>query len=198
MIARRFLLVAFAVVLAACASTTIRDAWYDASYRGPALHKLLVLGVSGNPSERRTFEDIMVARLAAAGGEAIPAYRYLPDSVKVPEPALDDAVRASGADGLLMSRIQSVDRRTSVFTSFEPVTVLGWYGLYSRWYPVSEVRQYDIATVETSLFAADGKRLVWSGTTETYEPTSVAKETPGLAAVIVKALRERGLLAASK
>ena len=55
----------------------------------------------------------------------------------------------------------------------------GWYGLYTSWSPVTEVHQYDIATIETTLFAADGKRVLWSGMTETYEPTSVARDAPG-------------------
>ncbi len=107
-------------------------------------------------------------------------------------------MRASGADGLLMSRIRGIDRRTSVSTSMAPMPAFGWYGVYSRWYPVTEVHQYDIATVETSLFAAEGKRVVWSGMTETYEPTSVAKDAPGFADVIIKALQQRGLVPAGK
>jgi hypothetical protein len=198
--ARPLLIAAFALALAACASTTLRDSWYDTSYSGKPFGKLLVLGVSNNVSERRIFEDVMVQRLAATGVEAIPAYRYLVEDGKVAEPALDAAVRASGADGLLMSRVRGIDRRTSVTTSMAtmPGPGFGWYGLYSAWYPVTEVRQYDIATVETSLFAADGKRVVWSGMTETYEPTSVAKDAPGFAAVIVKALQQRGLVPSPK
>jgi len=189
---------AAAMLLTACASTTLRDSWYDTSYTGGPFRRILVLGVSDNASERRIFEDVMAQRLAASGVEAIPAYRYLTDDGKAPEPALDAAVRASGADGLLMSRVRGIDRRTSVTTSMAPMPVFGWYGVYSAWYPYTDVRQFDIATVETSLFAAAGKGVVWSGMTETYEPTSVAKDAPGLAAVIVKALQQRGLVPAPK
>lgn len=198
MMSRRTFVAVASLVLAACVSTSLRDSWYDTAYRGGPFRKLLVLGVSGNISERRTFEDLMAARLAATGIEAIPAYRYLPEGGKVPEAQLDAAMRASGADGLLMTRIRAIDRRTSVSTSLAPVPAFGWYGLYSHWYPVTEVRQYDIATVETSLFAADGKRVVWSGMTETYQPTSVAKDAPGFAEIIVKALQQRGLVPAGK
>ena len=198
--ARPLLIAAFALALAACASTTLRDSWYDMSYAGGPFRKILVLGVSSNVTERRIFEDVMAQRLAASGVEAIPAYRYLVDDGMAAEPALDAAVRASRADGLLMSRVRGIDRRTSVTTAMAPMHAhgFGWYGLYSAWYPVTDVRQYDIATVETSLFAADGKRVVWSGMTETYEPTSVAKDAPGFAAVIVKALQERGFLPVPK
>jgi hypothetical protein len=198
MISRRTFIVIASLALAACASTTIRDSWYDPAYRGGPFRKLLVLGVSNNPSERRTFEDVMAARLAATGVEAVPAYRLLPEGGKVSEAQLDAAVRESRADGLVMTRVRAIDRRTQVYQSMAPGPGIGWYGMYSAWYPVTEVHQYDIATVETSVFAADGKRVVWSGVTETYEPTSVAKEAPGFADVIVKALQQRGLVPAGK
>ena len=201
---RRLFVAVAALALAGCASTTIRDAWTDPSYGGPGFRKVLVLGVSSDMTNRRIFEDVMAQRIAATGVEAIPSYRYLPDGGKVPESTLDGAVKASGADGLLMSRIRAIDRRTSVSTSMVPAGPAygpwgpGWYGMYSGWYPVTEVRQYDIAVVETSVFDTAGKRLVWTGVTETYEPRSVEKDAPGFADVIVKALSERGLLPAKR
>lgn len=198
MIFRRTFIAVASIALAACAATTVRDSWYDPTYRGGPFRKVMVLGVSGNISERRTFEDIMVGRLASTGVDAIPAYRFLPDGGKASESALDAAVRASGADALLMSRVRGIDRRTSVSTSMVPAAPLGWYGLYTRWYPVTDVYQYDIASVETSLFAADGGRVVWSGMTETYDPTSVARNAPGFADVIIKSLHQRGLLPAGR
>jgi hypothetical protein len=64
------------------------------------------------------------------------------------------------------------------------------------WYPVTEVRQYDIATVEASLYDVGTRRLVWAATTETFNPTSVAKETPGYADLVIKQLVARGVIAA--
>ena len=42
------------------------------------------------------------------------------------------------------------------------------------------------------------RRVVWSGMTETYEPTSVARDGPAFARVIVGALQQRGLLPAGR
>jgi hypothetical protein len=196
---RRLFLVAAALALAGCASTTIRDSWSDPAYRGPGFRKVLVLGVARDMTTRRVFEDIMAQRVAATGVEAMPAYLWLPDGGKVPEATLDAAVKQSGADALLMSRVRQVDRRTDVYTTMAPGPAFGpwgpgWYGWYSGWYPVTEVRQYDVAVVETTVFDAASKRVVWTGMTETYAPRSVQQDAPGFADVIVKALVERSLL----
>jgi len=202
MLTRRLFTLAAALVLVACASsTTLRDSWHDADYRGGAFRKVVVLGVARDGAERRTFEDIAVSRLQAAGVDAVPSYRFLPEGDRVAEGRLDEAVRASGADALWMSRVRSIDRRMDVYQTIVPGSAMwgpGWYGMYTGWYPMTEVRQYDIASVETSVFDARTRSLVWAGVSETYEPRSVEKDAPGFADVIIRALRERGLLPAAK
>lgn len=202
MIARKLFLGAAALALAACASTSIRDSWVDPQHRGPAYRKVVVLGVSSELTDRRVFEDVMAERIAATGATAVQAYRYLPDAGKAPEPELDRAVQASGAEALLMSRIINVDHRTSVSTMMVPAGPaygrMGWYGWYAGWYPVTQVQQYDVAVVETTLFDAPSKRVVWTGVTETYAPRSVKQDAPGFADVIVRDLSARGLLSAGK
>jgi hypothetical protein len=42
------------------------------------------------------------------------------------------------------------------------------------------------------------KRIVWSGTSETFNPTSVQKDAPGYADLIVRALQEGGFVSAAK
>jgi hypothetical protein len=200
MIARKLFFATAALALTACVSTSIRDSWLDPQHRGPAYRKVLVLGVSSELTDRRVFEDVMVERIAATGATAAQSYRYLPEGGKVPEAELDGAVRVSGAEALLMSRVRNVDRRTSVSTAMLPAMPIGagWYRLYSGWYPVTEVRQYDVAVVETTLFDAASKDVVWTGVTETFAPRSVNQDAPGFADVIVKELSARGLLSATK
>src|SRR5512140_814392 len=84
---RRLLLLVAALVTAACASTSIRSAWYDQSYHGGAFRKILVVAVHANLATRNSFEDIFVAKLKEAGVDARPGYQALPDGVPVGAPA---------------------------------------------------------------------------------------------------------------
>jgi hypothetical protein len=181
------LLAAVALMLAACAPTTIRDSWHDPEYRGTAFRTVLVLGVFPNIAERRQFEDVMAATIDATGARGIPAYRFIPGQERASEADLDRAVRESGAEALLMSRLVSVDTRTQVSTHQQPTPpgpwvsptpgAWGWGGWYSGWWgagwqTVTTVTQYDIAAVETTLFSAKSGRVVWTGVTETFQPHS--------------------------
>ena len=51
----RLLLLAAALALAGCASTSIRSAWFDASYSGGAFRRILVVGVHGSLAD--TYHD---------------------------------------------------------------------------------------------------------------------------------------------
>jgi hypothetical protein len=186
--------------LAGCASTTLKDSWTDPTYTRGAFKKWIVVGVGKSSVGKRTFEDVMVAKLKARGVDAVPGYRFLADR-RATEQELDGAVVASGADGLMMVHLRRVETRTQVTQTMVPGPAypgFGWYGVYGGWYSVPEVRQYDIATVETTVYEVYGKKLVWSGVTETFDPRSVAQEAPQFCDVVLDALAQRGIAPPAK
>jgi hypothetical protein len=200
---RKLFLFAFvATLVAGCASTTLTNAWFDPSYSGGPMRKILVVGVGGTLDNRRTFEDIFAQKLSTTGTQGLPGYQFLPDSARTNEPAWNAGVTASGADGVLVVRILGVDTRTQVYTTMAPGPGF-YYGPYpGMWgpavYPVPEVSQYQIAHVETTLFDSKTHHVVWGGTTQTFNPTTVRQETPGFADLIIGQLQARGVVLASK
>ena len=150
-----------ALVVAACASTSLQSAWYDTSYQGGAFKRILVVGVGSNVANRRVFEDIFSQRVSATGTQAIPGYQFLADEARANEPGWNAGVAQSGTDGLLLVRLLGVDTRTHVYTTMMPGPMYGPY--YGPWWgpsmvAVPQVTQYDIAHVETSLFDVKTKR----------------------------------------
>ncbi len=194
-------------LLASCASTTLQSTWVDPTFTGGPFKKVFVMGLAArNVTTRRVFEDIMVSKLQAAGVQAVPAWQFIPDDTQVPEPVLEAAVAKSGADSVMMTRLLGVETQTSVSTVMVPGPVIGpgfgpgwggpgWWGPYNAWYAVPQVTQYQIATAETTLFDVSTKRIVWTATSRTFNPTSVQQEAPGLADAVIGALQARGLIA---
>lgn len=194
-LARLVVLGVLAASVAGCASTTMQSTWRDPGYTGGAFRKVFVLGqFARDVTARRVLEDVVVARMQAGGADAVPAWRYLPEDRQAAESTLTAAITASGADALLMVRLVGIDTQTNVSPMWVPGAGYGWYGVYSGWYAVPAVTQYQIAVVETTLFDTRTKRLVWSGTSETFNPTSVQKDAPGYAELIVSTLQKGGLL----
>jgi hypothetical protein len=189
-----------AAVLSGCASTTLTDSWFDPAYtRGP-FQKWIVVGVGGSTVASRTLEDAMTSKLRARGVEAVQGYRFLPEG-RASEQQLDGAVSASGAEALMLVHLRRVENKTQVTTAMVPGPVypgFGWYGAYGGWYAVPQVSQYQVATVETTVYQVNQKKLVWSGVTQTFDPGTVAAEAPGFSEVILSALATRGLVPVAK
>jgi hypothetical protein len=62
------------------------------------------------------------------------------------------------------------------------------------YYEPPTVYQYDVVTAETSLYSPPQSTLVWSGTTETFSPKDVKKETAEFAEIIIGALRKSRII----
>jgi len=201
---RLFVLVV-AVILGStgCGSTTrIVNQWSHPDYASPRFSRILVIGVSKQPSLRRTFEDEFAAKLKAAGVDAVPSYRYIPEDGPVDETRLQAAVKQANADAAIVTRVVRVERKTQVSPGFyqpAPAPGFGFYPGYSvawlGYYEPPMVYQYDVYISETSLYDMARNLLVWSGTAETRAPGDINKEITRYVDVVIKALRSKNLLA---
>jgi hypothetical protein len=193
-------LIALALLLGGCASTSLTGQWRDPGYSGPPVQRVLVVGVSQQPGPRRIFEDEFAAALKAAGVDAVPSYTRIPDDGQASEDALRTAVADSGADAVLVARLVKTEQQTIVTPGY--YRPAGLYGFYSTawvgYYEPPTVSQYEVVTAETSLYGVDARRLIWSGTTETFAPEDIRAETRGYAGIIIDALVEQGLVRGAK
>ena len=198
-----FLLLALVTLVAGCQTTSIQSAWYDTNFRGGPMRKIVVVGSVNSVADGRVFEDIFAEKLRAAGVEGIAGYTVIADETRGTEAQFATAVASTGAQGLLLVRLLRVDTRTQVSTTMVPGGMgWGWGGGWGGWgspfgpsmVPVQQVSQYDLATVESKLYDVQTKQLVWAATTTTFNPTSVAREAPGFAGVIIGQLAQRGII----
>jgi len=204
-----FPLLLVTLLLGACQTTTIQSAWFDPNFKGSPMQKIDVVAVGTNLANRRVFEDIFAQRLRDAGVDGVAGWTVIPDEARAAEAPFTAAVTSTGAQGLLVVRLLGVDTRTQVTTTMVPTSSVMWGG--SRWgggwgggsfgpsmVPVSEIQQYDLAMVETTLYDVATGRVVWAATTQTFNPSSVQREAPGFADVIIGQLSARGLIAGAK
>lgn len=192
------------MLAAACASTTLTNAWKDPEYKGTGFRKLLVVGVSDSPTKRRIFEEEFSRALRAAGVEALASYTVIAeDGKKIDEAAMKSMVRKQGLDGVVMTRLVRIDKQTVYTPGYAwGVPALGYrnslYGYYNgAWSPYAmpaEVREYESAVLETTLWNAADDKLVWTATTSTFAPASVKSATTDFAKVLIEELRARKLL----
>jgi hypothetical protein len=165
------------------------------------MHRIGVVAVGVDGANRRMVEDVFAQRLRNLGVNGVAGWSFIPEEARgAPEP-FNEAVRASGAEGLLVVRLLGVDTRTNVNTMMV-TTVSTWggptWGSTRVWatttVPVTQVSMYSLVVVETSLYEVATERPVWSGITQTLNPTDFQRDVGGLADVITAQLRARRLL----
>ena len=192
------------LTLTACQTTSLQSAWFDPNFTGGPMHRIAIVAVGVNFANRRVTEDIFAQRLRGLGVDGAAGWTVIPDDARETQEPFTAAVMKSGAQGLLMVRLLGVDTRTQVTTTMVATTGPVWGG--PAWgggwgttmVPVTQVSQSNLAIVETSLYDVATGRAVWSGNTQTLNPSSVQREVPGLADVIISELRARGLIAGAR
>jgi hypothetical protein len=194
-----------AAILGGCSgsSTQLVNMWRDPTAPATPIHRMLVVAVRNNPVSRRIWEDGFVAALAKHGVEATPSYNLFPNAVPDTD-AVVVAVREHDFDGVLVThRLPTTTQQSYVpgYTHLEPVWVRGrWYGTYHTYYQevhepgYVETDQVVRNQVDVWNTAGDG-RLIWSGTTESLNPSSGAEVNAAITKLIVPELLAQGVIA---
>jgi hypothetical protein len=143
--------------------------------------------------------DEFAARLKAAGIDGIPSYAVLNADGPVDRTVLEAAVKETGADGVLVVRMVKREQQTQVSRTYSAAPpAAGFYGGYagawSGYYEPATVYQYNLVTLESSLYSPAQGKLVWSATTESFAPTDLKKESASFAELIIGALRKQKIV----
>jgi hypothetical protein len=192
------------VVATGCSAARVVNEWRDPEYVAPHVNRILIVAVSRQASIRRAFEDRFVAELRAAGVDAVPSYRYIPEDGPVVEARLQEAVTQANADAALITRLVRVERKTEVSPGYyepAPALTFGFYRTYTAawlgYYEPPRIYQRDVYISETSLYDLRRNRLVWSGTVKTDATGDIDKAIKHYVKTVVKALEREKVLTAA-
>jgi hypothetical protein len=180
--------------------------WKNPDYPDRKPHRILVIGMSENPEIRADFEDDLSSAITKEGIEAVPGNSTLfrPHSAELDPDYLKGQIRDFKIDAVLVSRLVKVDKKT-VYTPGHSYAVpygyyrsfYGYYGtLYRQVYSPDYLREDTTVRVETNFYEAgppDGV-LIWTGTSDSFNPKSAQKVIDGLVKLIVKELKKQNIL----
>lgn len=191
--------------LANAKSTKLVASWKNPQYSGPTFHRILVIGMSAKPGVRADFEDVLSKLVARDGVEAIPGNTILlrPEGTKLDLGYLKTQVKEFKIDAVIVSRLVKVDKNVTYIPgqAYVPYPYYGsFYGYYGAVYPVvyspDYLREDTTVRVETNVYAVRGTdgELVWTGVSDTFNPSSADKAIDGLSKLVVKELQKAAIL----
>ncbi len=98
---RRLAAAAALVLLAGCAATALTSV-RDPAFQGRTFQRIVVVAPFTDLDKRATAENSFVAALQARGAQAVPAMTVLPPTRTYSDEEMGAALRAAGADGVLL------------------------------------------------------------------------------------------------
>jgi hypothetical protein len=104
----------FAVTAACGSQTKIEKLYQDPDVRGVQYQRLLVIGIAGDPDQRRRIEDLLAASLAAENVAATAGYTRLGSSPALLQDDIEQAAAATDSDGILIAHLVSVSTKAEV------------------------------------------------------------------------------------
>jgi hypothetical protein len=187
-------------------STKLLTSWKNPNYTGQRFHKILVVGMSNNPATRSDFEDALSHKVARNGVEAVPGNSILlrPDTSQIDLDYLKAQIREHQIDAVLVSRLVKVDKDVTYIPGQNYVIPYGYYhsfygyygAVYQQVYSPDYLREDTTVRIETNLYAAtppDGE-LIWTGSSDTFNPKSAHKVIDALVKLVVKELEKEAIL----
>jgi hypothetical protein len=201
-------IVLLAVASGFAKSSKLVMSWKNPNYVARKFHRALALGLSDKTGIRADFEDALAEQLAAAGVEAIPGNNILlrPEGAQFDLNYLTTQIRENQIDTVVVSRLIKVENTVTYIPGGPYVAPFPYYntfyGYYGAVYPVvyapDYLREEKKVRIETNLYVISSQEgeLVWTGVTDTFNPSNVHKAINGLVKLVVKQMQSDGALQA--
>lgn len=208
---RRVLVVV--IVLAAAtllfgASSKLVMSWKNPNYSPTKkFHRVLAIGFSNKMEVRADFEDALVAELSSKGLEAVAGNTILlrPPGTKLDLTYLREQIQANQIEAVVVSRLIKVDNTVTYYPGTAYTVPFpyynSFYGYYGALYPVvyspGYLQKEKKVRVETNLYYVNGApdgQLVWTGMTDTFNPSNVHKAIGGLVNLLVTKMEQEQAL----
>jgi hypothetical protein len=203
------------LALSACktTATNFSQSYQNPGYEDTVFKKLIVIGVTPDEELRQRFESRLASAIGDEGGTAQPSITVLPHEEQITEDQLHAAINAGGFDGVLITRVLSVDKSREYTppkkynnprTRYYPASP-GWgygyggfYGFYGTTYAeVHEPGYFETSTtlkLETNLYSVATNELVWTGQSETVDPSSLEDAGKSMTKAVAKKLKGERLI----
>jgi hypothetical protein len=171
-VSRFCLLFFFVLLISSCAGTTeteLSQTQVDDSYKGQPVSNILVIAITGNEHNRRSYENKFVARLKSVGVAAVAseAAIAMPPDLKLQKETILNAVSQYGNDAVIITQLTGRDKK-DVYTRGGG----GHRGFFRYRANTGYSSTTTTVRLETNLYDAKTGELIWSGQSNTLSKES--------------------------
>lgn len=196
------------VLFTSCSSSKLINSFSTETANTYDIKKVLVVGITSQKKARSKFEKKLAAAFRDENIEAVASIKYFDPLFTISEKSEEDLQKlenhllAEGYNAVILSKIVNIQNKVSISQSYKNLS-----GNYSDFkedyyrnqglYATSESPNSKIYDTETALYSLTkdkSRELLWRGTIDLVNPSSLESSVSNYVRLVVTALRSEGLL----
>jgi hypothetical protein len=169
----------------------------DYVFKGRYVKSVMVIGVSDDMKKRKIFEDTFVREFKSqAGIQAYSSASLIAPDLKIDKAVIKSKAEEMGIETVLVTRLIGIKQETETI----PIPITGSGGQTGIYIPSDRFDAPDMeikktrVTLESSLYEVKTEKLIWSATSEIFDPESTEDAVKSLSKDVMKNLRDNKLL----
>lgn len=183
-------------------STKLEKSWIDPSFNAnmQPITKVLVIAPLRDENSQRIAEDKIVKKLKGTTG--VQSYTYLsPADTAIT--LVESKLKKDGIEGIILMRLTTVEKSLTYnqgsysggyYGGYYGYRGYGYRGYYGGGYAPGYYSEDKTFLVETNFYRVSDRKLLWSGTTSTLNPTSLENTLDEIIYTIQYELQKKGLI----
>ena len=185
-------LFSFMFLLVSCAGTDLTQTQVDEAYKGRPVSDILVIAVTGNEHNRRSFEKKFVAHLKSAGTVAVASEEAIPmpGDLKIKTETILNAVNQYKNDAVIITQLVSKEKEDIYTRGRQGHRIFFSYSL-----DPGHSSTTTTVRLETNLYDAKTGNLIWSAKSKTLSRDSTDKIMNGVIKAVINDLKKNQLIA---
>ena len=204
-----FILATF--ILTGCSSTSVTGVWKKSDFTGQPFQSILVVGLTKDESNKNIWEDTMADQLKQVGVNATTSTQCFPGDNEITKDEILRYVSDKGMDAVLVTRLVDTKKEEAYY----PPTG-GFYGgggyygggrhsyynnfgsYYNTVSTPGYTASYTTVILETNLYDSASQTLIWSMSSDTFDPASSNKLAQSVSKKVAQALQKDNMVKSSK
>ena len=189
-------LFSFVFLIISCAGTELTQKQVDDAYKGKPVSDILVIAITGNEHNRRSYEKKFVAQLKSVGVDAVSSEEAIPmpADLELKKETIIKAVNQYENDAVIITHLIGKEEK-DVYTRGGSAH-RGFYGFYhSRYSDPGYSSTSTTVRLETNLYDVKTEKLIWSGKSKTWSKDSTDQIINDVINAVINNLQKNKLIA---
>ena len=192
-------LICSAFLIVSCAGTELTQKQVGSAYKGEPVSDILVIAITGNEHNRRSFEKRFVAQLKRVGVDAISSVDaiQMPPDLELKKEAILTAVRQYENDAVIITHLIGKEEKEVYTRGGSPHG--GYYDYYRTRYSYAHDPDYagtsTTVRLETNLYEVKTEKLIWSGKSKTWSQNTKDQVIKEVIKAVINELQKNKLIA---